>query len=79
MLSYVGCLNRVRGVENRREENGGDAHSGKPSGGRAMLRTSLMSLCLRTRSLAVVDVSDGDAFTSMSHGFSVSSIRPVRR
>ena len=39
------------------------AYSGTPEGGRAMLMTSLISAAFNTRSLGVVDVSDGYALT----------------
>jgi hypothetical protein len=50
------------------------SYSGYPVGGRTIEMISLISLYLRMRSLTVVDVRDGDAFTSISHGFRASSM-----
>lgn len=44
-------------------DEGLSAYSGTPEGGRAMLMTSLIRVAFSTRSLGVVDVSDGDALT----------------
>lgn len=49
--------------------------SGIPSGGKTMLMTSEIKRYLRMRSVVVVEVNDGDAFTSISHGFKLSSIK----
>ena len=49
-------------------------YSGISPGGMTMLMVSEMRLYFMMRSLDVVDVSDGEAFTSISHGFMTSSI-----
>lgn len=48
--------------------------SGTPLGGNTIEIMLSISLYFRMRSFTVVDVNDGDAFTSTSHGFSVLSM-----
>lgn len=51
-----------------------NTHSGTPSGGRTTDKMLSMSLYFSILSFTVVDVRDGDAFTSTSQGFRLLSI-----
>lgn len=50
------------------------SYSGRPSGGSTTDRILSTSLYLRIRSVTVVEVRDGEAFTSTSQGFKLLSI-----
>lgn len=51
-----------------------DTYSGIPSGGSTIFKILSINLYLRILSFTVVDVSEGDAFTSTSHAFKLLSI-----
>lgn len=62
-------------INNEREGEGeDDTYSGIPSGGRTTDNMLSINLYFKIRSVTVVDVKDGEAFTSTSHGLRLLSI-----
>ena len=52
----------------------GNTYSGSSPGGMTILQTSEISLYFMIRSLEVVAVNEGEAFTSINQGFRLSSM-----